>query len=167
MLEVERIDEWRGQDVLDRDGDKLGRLDDIYFDAETREPLLACVKTGLFGRRLSIVPLAGATVARGHLTVAHLKDQVKGAPQVEPDGDLTEDDERGLFEHYGLGDREEQERRRRLVRERAEPLPDPVEEVGPARPVESEGDDRLAAIEQRLGALELEVEQLRYEHNRS
>jgi len=47
----EDVLEWRGCEVVDPDGDKIGRLKEIYFDAETQRPEWALIETGLFGRR--------------------------------------------------------------------------------------------------------------------
>ncbi len=102
MLDVEAISEWRGQDVLDPEDQKIGRLEEIYYDRNTDAPGFACVATGLFGRRLSFVPLAGAAMARNHVRVAYAAALVKDAPSVEPDGQLTVAEEEALFEHYGL-----------------------------------------------------------------
>ena len=60
------------------------------------------MSSGLFGTKSNFVPLAGASPdgedVRAHVT----KDQVKDAPGVENDGDLSEPEERRLFEHYGV-----------------------------------------------------------------
>ena len=46
MIPVENITDWRGQDVLDAVGEKLGKLEEVYFDGETDEPTFAAVKSG-------------------------------------------------------------------------------------------------------------------------
>lgn len=102
MFDIEQISEWRGQDVIDPRDTKVGRLEEIYHDKHASTAGFACVKTGLFGRRLSFVPLAGASMARDHIRVAYLADQIKRAPSAEPDGQLTAQEESALFEHYGL-----------------------------------------------------------------
>jgi hypothetical protein len=102
MLDVESISEWRGQDVLDPDDQRIGRLEEIYYDRHSDAPGFACVATGLFGRRLSFVPLAGATMSRNHVRVAYAASLVKDAPSVEPDGQLTVAEEEALFNHYGI-----------------------------------------------------------------
>jgi hypothetical protein len=102
MFDIERISEWRGQDVLDPEDHRVGRLEEIYYDRQSSSPGFACVKTGLFGRRLTFIPLTGASMARDHIRVAYPADQIKRAPNVEPDGQLTLDEEAALFEHYGL-----------------------------------------------------------------
>jgi PRC-barrel domain len=101
-VDVEEVNEWRGQDVVDPDGQKVGRLEEIYYDRNTDAPGFACVATGLFGRRLSFVPLAGATMSRNHVRVAYPAAVIKDAPNVDPNGQLTVAEEESLFDHYGL-----------------------------------------------------------------
>jgi uncharacterized protein (TIGR02271 family) len=94
--------EWRGQKVVDSTGSKVGTLDEIYFDAETDLPEWAAVTTGMFGSRLSFVPLSRATSDGEHVHVGYEKSQIKDAPTVEADGDLAPDDEQLLYRHYGI-----------------------------------------------------------------
>jgi hypothetical protein len=47
---VGNVREWRGEDVLDENGDKIGSLEAVYVDTETDEPAFATVKVrGLIG----------------------------------------------------------------------------------------------------------------------
>jgi uncharacterized protein (TIGR02271 family) len=97
--DIERI---IGSDAIDPDGDKIGKVDNIYLDDDSGEPEFALVNTGLFGARSSFVPLRGAEVTSdGDLRVAHGKDKVKDAPNVDEDGHLEPDQERELFDYYG------------------------------------------------------------------
>lgn len=102
MVELENIRDWRGKDVVDRDGKKIGTLEDVYFDIDTDQPQFACVKTGLFGRRVTFVPLANASAGPDHLQVAFEKDSVKDAPTIEPDAELSEDEEADVYHFYKL-----------------------------------------------------------------
>lgn len=103
MFEAENIRDWRDHDVVDPDGGKIGQLEAVYVDTTTDAPAFASVKTGVIGRhKLTFVPLNGATVAPSHLRVAYPKKQVKGAFEIDTDGELAAADEAGLFEHYGL-----------------------------------------------------------------
>src|SRR6185312_8424277 len=90
---VESLAEWRGADVLDKDGDKLGKLDDVYYDAESDLPAFVTVKSGLLGKQLKLVPLVGATAGRAHLRVIFAKDDLKEAPSLDPDHELTSEQE--------------------------------------------------------------------------
>jgi hypothetical protein len=98
----DRILQFRGQALCDRDGEQLGTIEEIYVGAETSEPEWALVHTGLFGDKRTFVPLGGADEVDGSLRAAFAKDLVKDAPTVEPDGRLTQDEEAELFRHFGL-----------------------------------------------------------------
>lgn len=102
MSKVAEVYEWRGRTVVDRDGEKIGKLDEIYLDRETHELEWALVKTGLLGTKSSFVPLKGAAPADDDVRVAHAKGQVKDAPSVDPDGELSQQEEEQLYRHYGL-----------------------------------------------------------------
>jgi uncharacterized protein (TIGR02271 family) len=93
---------WRGGTAVDRDGEKIGMIDEIYADAETGQPEWLAVKTGMFGMKLSFIPIAEASETDGDVRVPYDKQQVKDAPQAEPDGELSQDEEAGLYRHYGL-----------------------------------------------------------------
>ncbi|UJA18978.1 hypothetical protein HJD18_01315 [Thermoleophilia bacterium SCSIO 60948] len=101
MFEAERIEEWRGADVYDAEGEKIGKLEDFFEDRQTGRHVIGTVKTGLFGRKLSLVPLDGATVGRSFLRVTVSKDQVKGAPQADSGGLLDDAGAAGVFRHFG------------------------------------------------------------------
>jgi sporulation protein YlmC with PRC-barrel domain len=45
--------------LVDRNGEKIGKLQDVYVDVETDEPQFATVKEGIIGRHLTFVPLGG------------------------------------------------------------------------------------------------------------
>jgi uncharacterized protein (TIGR02271 family) len=94
--------EWRGRTVVDRDGEKIGKLDEIYLDRETDEPEWALANTGLFGTKSSFVPLKGAEPDGDDVRVAYAKDQVKDAPSIDPDGELSRQEEEGLYRHYDV-----------------------------------------------------------------
>jgi hypothetical protein len=99
----QNIAEWRGKTLVDRDGDKIGKLEDVYVDVETDEPMFGTVKEGLFGRHLTFVPMAGLTIGPDELQVAVSKEQVKDAPNIEHEGDeLSSADESALYHHYEL-----------------------------------------------------------------
>ncbi|HEX6470274.1 MAG TPA: PRC-barrel domain-containing protein [Streptosporangiaceae bacterium] len=103
MFEIEDIRAWRGYDVVDTGGKKIGELEAIYVDTGTDQPSFATVKVGLPGRqRLVFVPLAGATVGPRHVRVAYAKKQVKSGPPIDTDGVLAATAEGAVFAHYEL-----------------------------------------------------------------
>jgi uncharacterized protein (TIGR02271 family) len=111
MPTLEDVKTWRGREVVGSDGDKIGKLEDIYLDRQSGEPEWAAVKTGLFGSKVSFVPLRDATPSGEELRVAFDKATVKDAPGVEADGELSPQEEEQLYRHYGRGDYGEWDRR--------------------------------------------------------
>ena len=87
--------------VVDQDGEKVGKVGQVYLEDSTGEPAWVTVKTGLFGTSESFVPLQGATVQDQEVRVPYTKDQVKDAPRVEEDGHISVEEERELFSYYG------------------------------------------------------------------
>ena len=85
------------QEPVDRDGDKIGKLEDVYVyvDVETDEPMFGSVKEGRLGRHLTFVPLGGITVGPDDLQVTVSKEQVKSAPNMEMEGEELVPDRRG------------------------------------------------------------------------
>jgi hypothetical protein len=103
MFEAADIREWRGHDVVDADGHKIGELEAVYVDTGTDLPSFGTVKVGMVARhRLVFVPLDYATVGPGYLKVGYDKKQVKAAPSIDTDGELPAGDEEAIFKHYGL-----------------------------------------------------------------
>ena len=101
-IQKDRILQFRGQHLYDRDGDKIGSIEEIYLDAETNEPEWALVHTGLFGTKRTFVPLRDATERDDNLSVPFEKSTVKDAPGVEANGQLSQREEAELYKHYGL-----------------------------------------------------------------
>jgi len=103
MFEAADIREWRGHDVVDAEGHKIGELEAVYVNTVTDLPSFATVRIGIPTRhRLVFVPLGEATVGPGYLKVAYDKKQVKDAPSIDTDGELPAGDEEAVFAHYDL-----------------------------------------------------------------
>lgn len=97
------VAEWHGKMLIDRDGEKIGKLQDVYVDVENDEPQFATVKEGFIGRHLTFVPLGGITVGPDDLQVAVTKDQVESAPNIAQHGEeLSQADESALYHHFEL-----------------------------------------------------------------
>ena len=92
----------RGDDLYDRDGDKIGTIEEIYLDADTDEPAWAVVQTGLLGTKRIFVPLRDASESEDGVTVPYQKETVKEAPEVDHDGAISKDEEAALLRHFGL-----------------------------------------------------------------
>lgn len=100
---AENIRDWRDHDVVDPAGDKIGSLESVYFDTATDEAAFAALQIGIPGRRrLVFVPLVDAVVSPRYIKVRFDKKLVRDAPTIDTDGELTREQEPGLYEHFGL-----------------------------------------------------------------
>ncbi|HMC70627.1 MAG TPA: PRC and DUF2382 domain-containing protein [Mycobacteriales bacterium] len=103
MITEQDITTLIGNTAVDNDGDKLGKIGQVYLDDETGRPEWATVNTGLFGTHESFVPLSDATVSDGTLRVPYEKAKVKDAPRVDAEqGHLSPEEEAELYRYYGL-----------------------------------------------------------------
>jgi PRC-barrel domain len=94
--------DWSERTLLDRHGEKIGKLAELFVDQATGEPEWATVHTGLVGSRLSFIPLTGAEPAGEDVKLAVDKEQVRDAPSVEAGEQLSQADEERLYFHYGF-----------------------------------------------------------------
>jgi len=100
MPDLDTVLAWRGKTVVDRDGEKAGSLGALYLDEQDR-PAFAGVRTGLFRRRESMVPLDGARALGDDVQVPYTLEQIRSAPNVDADVNLTDAEEDALADHYG------------------------------------------------------------------
>src|SRR4051794_6164098 len=92
--------EWPGRDVLDASGDRLGDVREIYLDRDTGRPEWVLVEVEDDEPRF--VPLADASVEASAIRVAHPASVVRAAPSIGPEAHIDNDQERRLYEHYGI-----------------------------------------------------------------
>ena len=102
MPDTTEVLEWRGRTAVDSEGNKLGKIEEIYLDAETDRPEWALIQTGMFGSKSSFMPLEGVTSDGDDVRAPYTQDQLKGAPKVDPDGQLSQSEEAELYRHYGV-----------------------------------------------------------------
>jgi len=102
MPDTTEVIEWRGRTAVDADGNKLGKIEEIYLDAETDRPEWALIHTGMFGGKASFMPLKDAKDDGDNVVAPYSKQQVKDAPRMEADGELSQTDEAALYSHYGI-----------------------------------------------------------------
>ena len=91
-----------GRRMVDEDGNKIGKVIDIFTDARTMEPKWVAVNVGMMHPHNPLVPLRDAFVAdTGHLVVPFDPKTVKHAPAshgVTP----NQSEEAELLSYYGL-----------------------------------------------------------------
>lgn len=89
-----------GLTAVDANGDKVGKVGQVYLDDRTEQPVWVTVSTGLFGNRESFAPLCNAAVRDGQLVLVTPQQLVKDAPNIDTDGYLDEQDVEALYQHY-------------------------------------------------------------------
>ena len=83
--------DWEGQTVLDREGDKIGKIEEIFLVEETGRPEWALVKVGRLKGHTTLVPLTRARPSAKGIAVHVPKDTIAGAPEVDADADRAAD----------------------------------------------------------------------------
>src|ERR671921_523172 len=97
-------DQYAGYEVYDRNGEKIGKVDDLFVD-ENDQPEYLGVKMGFLGLEgTSLIPWELTRVnEEGHrIEVSVEKAQVKESPSFNDDRDITPEYEEQVYSHYGL-----------------------------------------------------------------
>lgn len=96
-------EQYRGYEVRDRDGDKIGKVEDLFVDSDDR-PEYVGVKTGLLGSKTTLIPmgLVRADEEQQVMEVDESKDRVKDAPSFGQDEEITSEREDEIYGHFGL-----------------------------------------------------------------
>jgi uncharacterized protein (TIGR02271 family) len=102
MISRDSVQTLIGGTAYTTDGDKIGNIGQVYLDNASGEPAWVTVKTGFFGTSESFVPLDQAELTDDGVRVPYDKDRVKGAPNIETDRELSEQEEDQLYSYYGL-----------------------------------------------------------------
>jgi len=161
--DLDRVLDWRGRTIRDREGEKIGTLGELFLDRETELPAWGGVKTGLFGHRESLVPLARVEEDGNDLRVPYTKDEVSSAPGVDPDVALDADEERTLYEHYGesWSSGVEPPAENEMIRSEEEPVVRPGD--GEMRPVERVRLRKVTVTQQQQRTIPVRREEIRLE----
>jgi hypothetical protein len=93
---------WKGRVVLDRAGDKLGSVLDVFYDAEHDEPGWVLLSMAAAGAGTRLVPVAEAVEHGNELRVPYDRAFVEGAPGMDPGGRLWPQEEAELYAYWGL-----------------------------------------------------------------
>ena len=103
MIGMDQASTVIGREVVDRDGDKIGTVGQVWADG-VGQPAWASVRTGFFGMNESLVPLQTAELDGDRITVPFDKGRVKDAPNVDVSHDepLSSEEVAELYRHYNL-----------------------------------------------------------------
>jgi len=150
-----KYEEWIGTDVYDSAGDKMGDITNIFFDDVTGQPEWMTVSTGWMGTKEQFVPISGTANHEDGFTVPYATDVVKDAPSIDTDQEhLDADEERRLFEHYGLNPDGPDHEATYLGRERA----DEGYDYNDTRDVADDGVAAVTRSEEQLAVDKVAVE---------
>jgi uncharacterized protein (TIGR02271 family) len=96
-------DQYMGYEVYDRNGEKIGKVDDLFVD-ESDQPEYLGVKMDFLGTRSTLIPWESARVEQNHrrIEVSVDKAQAKEGPAFDDDEDITPEYEERVYSHYGL-----------------------------------------------------------------
>jgi sporulation protein YlmC with PRC-barrel domain len=99
---VEQLADLRGAAVYDNCGERIGRVEEIYDDKPTAEPLWIGIESGFLGMK-QVVPFAGARTSPDGVTVRYSKEQVKDSPEIDIHRNgISVESERDLYGYYGF-----------------------------------------------------------------
>ena len=88
--------------AYDKNGEKLGDVNEVFVDDQSGQPTFVEVNHGLFGMNSSLVPLRGHDFSGDDLKLGFSKDRIKDAPEFDSDKPLTPEAQSDIFKHYGL-----------------------------------------------------------------
>ncbi len=96
-------DQYAGYTVYDRQGEKIGKVDDLFVD-ENDQPEYIGVKMGFLGTRSTLIPMEIAKVDEGNRRIEVSVDeaQTKDGPAFDDDEEITPEYEERVYSHYGL-----------------------------------------------------------------
>ena len=89
--------------VYDRNGEKIGKVDDLFIDETDREEYIG-VKMGFFGFKSTLIPMEVVRVneADRRIEVSETRDMVKGAPTFNDDDEIDASFEENIRRHFNL-----------------------------------------------------------------
>jgi uncharacterized protein (TIGR02271 family) len=102
-MTMERINQAQGAPVYDSAAEKIGEVEEIFYDVNTNQPEWVGIGTGFFGTKRVLVPLESAELRDEGLYVSYDKDYVKDSPDIDAD-QISEQTEQELYAYYNLSD---------------------------------------------------------------
>ncbi|HET9719528.1 MAG TPA: PRC-barrel domain-containing protein [Solirubrobacteraceae bacterium] len=102
---VEEPDQLAGADVYNQVGEPLGSVRRLYGSGGDGPPSWVGVevRTGMFGGRLVLVPLARLKQEDGQIRVPYDAQHLLDAPRIDAEEALTEEDLAALSDYFAVG----------------------------------------------------------------
>ncbi len=89
-----------GRTAVDSEGNKVGKVGQVYIDEQSGVPAWITVATGMFGTRQSFAPIYGSQVRGDQVILAVSKELIKDAPNIDDDGHIGSSEQDALYRHY-------------------------------------------------------------------
>lgn len=108
-LSLEEALAWRGCELDDVAGERTGRIEGVYADAEGGAPVwltVALERRGLLRRgvaKVVAVPARECAALPGRAWTAQTAAAIRDAPAVDPTRPLLREHETAICAHYGIG----------------------------------------------------------------
>jgi uncharacterized protein (TIGR02271 family) len=105
-------DRFEGYEVHDRDGDKIGKVDDLFVD-DRDNPEYVGVKMGFLGMNSTLIPMDICRVDESEQTITANTEAetAKDGPSFDADDEISRDFERQVRDHYGLDGHDDSDER--------------------------------------------------------
>jgi hypothetical protein len=101
---LSEVSTWRGCDVDDLGGSRIGRVMALFADADDSRPAWLIVGLGRRRAKLVAVPLRDCAGGGGRVWTAHRGEAIRTAPAVDPSRPLLREHEIAICAHYGIGE---------------------------------------------------------------
>ena len=89
-----------GMPARARDGETIGRLEEVLSEEHSQEGTWLRIRTGVLGRHDTLAPVSEARVESGDLVLPYGKDTVVQAPTLDGDWPPSFDDAQSLHQYY-------------------------------------------------------------------
>jgi sporulation protein YlmC with PRC-barrel domain len=91
-----------GQELRCTNGERIGRIEQVYLDDEHGQLEWVAVDAGPFGTGVLFVPVMEARFTGRGLAVPYTRHEVRTAPRISGGERPSEAEEQLLYEHYQL-----------------------------------------------------------------
>jgi len=93
-------DNWLGMTAYDNTSNKIGTIVDLYLDVESEKAQWITIKSGIFGSKVNFAPVDGATENEDGIVLSVSEEQIKNAPTVENDEEISDEEVQALSAYY-------------------------------------------------------------------
>jgi PRC-barrel domain protein len=100
MTTSQDLPDYTHRTAIDAEGNRIGKISRVYLDQQTGQPMWVLLETGLLGTRQSFAPIQGSRLDGELVVLAVSKDQIKDAPDIDPDAEISESEQDALRQYY-------------------------------------------------------------------